>query len=126
VDLAKSHQTVPQVQAMLHGDKARKDVLVDYGFRLAEDLMEYYADLGVRVQYLHSDVDTRERIEESDADTQLFAACTDNEGHEHHQGRRRGNGGIVRGPTCIVWHWRQRRAELHLGTSSWETGRRAL
>jgi len=31
--------------------------------RLAEDLTEYYADLGVRVRYLHSEVDTLERIE---------------------------------------------------------------
>ena len=31
--------------------------------RMAEDLTEYYSDLGVRVKYLHSDVDTLERIE---------------------------------------------------------------
>jgi excinuclease ABC subunit B len=31
--------------------------------RMAEDLTEYYADLGVRVRYLHSDVDTLERVE---------------------------------------------------------------
>src|SRR5687767_11507514 len=31
--------------------------------RMAEDLTEYYTDLGVRVKYLHSDVDTLERIE---------------------------------------------------------------
>ncbi|HYQ25893.1 MAG TPA: helicase-related protein, partial [Polyangiaceae bacterium] len=31
--------------------------------RMAEDLTEYYAELGVRVRYLHSDVDTMERIE---------------------------------------------------------------
>jgi excinuclease ABC subunit B len=31
--------------------------------RLAENLTEYYADLGVRVRYLHSDVETLERIE---------------------------------------------------------------
>ncbi len=31
--------------------------------RMAEDLTEYYADLGVRVKYLHSDVDTLERID---------------------------------------------------------------
>jgi excinuclease ABC subunit B len=31
--------------------------------RMAEDLTEYYAELGVRVRYLHSDVDTLERIE---------------------------------------------------------------
>jgi len=31
--------------------------------RMAEDLTEYYRDLGVRVQYMHSDVETLERIE---------------------------------------------------------------
>ena len=31
--------------------------------RMAEDLTEYYQDLGVRVRYLHSDIDTIERVE---------------------------------------------------------------
>jgi excinuclease ABC subunit B len=31
--------------------------------RMAEDLTEYFADLGIKVRYLHSDVDTLERIE---------------------------------------------------------------
>jgi len=31
--------------------------------RMAEDLTEYFADLGVRVKYLHSDVETLERVE---------------------------------------------------------------
>jgi excinuclease ABC subunit B len=31
--------------------------------RLAEDLTDYYQDLGVRVRYLHSDIDTIERVE---------------------------------------------------------------
>jgi len=31
--------------------------------RMAEDLTEYYGELGVRVRYLHSDIDTLERIE---------------------------------------------------------------
>ncbi len=31
--------------------------------RMAEDLTEYYAELGVRVKYLHSDVDTLDRVE---------------------------------------------------------------
>lgn len=30
--------------------------------RMAEDLTEYFRDLGVRVEYLHSDIDTLERI----------------------------------------------------------------
>jgi excinuclease ABC subunit B len=149
----ESHQTVPQVRGMYHGDRSRKEVLVAYGFRLpsaldnrplnfeeweqrtgqvlfvsatpgpyelkqsggavveqiirptglvdppidirpvkgqvddllaeirdragrservlvttltkrmAEDLTTYYQELGVKVRYLHSDIETLERIE---------------------------------------------------------------
>ena len=149
----ESHQTVPQVRGMFFGDRSRKEVLVEYGFRLpsaldnrplsfdewerrvpqtvfvsatpgpyelqksggvvveqvirptglmdppievrpvkgqvddllmeirarverkertlvttltkrmSEDLTQYYHELGVRVRYLHSDIDTLERIE---------------------------------------------------------------
>ncbi len=149
----ESHQTVPQVRGMYAGDRARKEVLVEYGFRLpsaldnrplnfkewearikqavyvsatpgpwelkesggvvveqiirptglvdptidirpvsgqvddllgeirkvvakgervlvttltkkmSEDLTQYYQELGVRVRYLHSDIETLERIE---------------------------------------------------------------
>ncbi|MCA9509296.1 MAG: UvrB/UvrC motif-containing protein, partial [Myxococcales bacterium] len=31
--------------------------------RMAEELTEYYADLGIRIRYLHSDIDTVERME---------------------------------------------------------------
>lgn len=31
--------------------------------RMAEDLTEYYGELGVRVRYLHSDIDTLQRVE---------------------------------------------------------------
>lgn len=34
----ESHMTVPQVRAMYHGDRSRKTVLVDYGFRLPSAL----------------------------------------------------------------------------------------
>ncbi|MEZ4406909.1 MAG: excinuclease ABC subunit UvrB [Polyangiales bacterium] len=149
----ESHQTIPQVGSMYKGDRARKETLVGYGFRLpsaldnrplkfdefeervkraiyisatpgdyelgksggkfveqiirptglidpeievrpvatqvddllgeirtrvkneqrvlvttltkrmAEDLTEYYQDVGVKVRYLHSDIDTLERVE---------------------------------------------------------------
>ena len=149
----ESHQTVPQIRGMYAGDRARKEVLVSYGFRLpsaldnrplnfdewkvragqivfvsatpgpyemaqaqgvvveqiirptgltdppievrpvkgqvddllreirgraargervlvttltkrmSEDLTQYYQELGVRVRYLHSDIDTLERVE---------------------------------------------------------------
>ena len=31
--------------------------------RMAEDLTEYYHDIGIRVQYLHSEIETLERVE---------------------------------------------------------------
>ncbi len=34
----ESHQTMPQVRAMYHGDRSRKQTLVDYGFRLPSAL----------------------------------------------------------------------------------------
>jgi len=44
--------------------KRRERVLVTtLTKRMAEDLTEYYADLGIRVKYLHSDIDTLERVE---------------------------------------------------------------
>ena len=30
----ESHQTIPQLRGMYHGDRSRKDNLVEYGFRL--------------------------------------------------------------------------------------------
>ena len=36
--LDESHQTVPQLRGMYHGDRSRKQVLVDYGFRLPSAL----------------------------------------------------------------------------------------
>jgi len=38
VIIDESHQTVPQVRGMYHGDKSRKEVLVQYGFRLPSAL----------------------------------------------------------------------------------------
>jgi excinuclease ABC subunit B len=34
----ESHQTIPQLHAMYHGDRSRKQTLVDYGFRLPSAL----------------------------------------------------------------------------------------
>ncbi len=38
VFIDESHQTMPQIRAMYNGDKQRKSVLVDYGFRLPSAL----------------------------------------------------------------------------------------
>src|SRR5580700_3519621 len=34
----ESHQTIPQLQGMYHGDRSRKNILVNYGFRLPSAL----------------------------------------------------------------------------------------
>jgi len=34
----ESHQTIPQLHAMWHGDRSRKEVLIEYGFRLPSAL----------------------------------------------------------------------------------------
>jgi excinuclease ABC subunit B len=44
-------------------DKNERVLVTTLTKRMAEDLTEYYAELGVRVRYLHSDVETLERIE---------------------------------------------------------------
>jgi excinuclease ABC subunit B len=38
VFLDESHQTVPQLRGMFHGDRSRKETLVDFGFRLPSAL----------------------------------------------------------------------------------------
>jgi len=57
-----------QVDDLLDEIKARADrdervLVTTLTKRMAEDLTEYYADLGIRVRYLHSDIDTLERVE---------------------------------------------------------------
>ncbi|OQX69657.1 MAG: excinuclease ABC subunit B [Sorangiineae bacterium NIC37A_2] len=44
-------------------DKDQRVLVTTLTKRMAEDLTEYYAELGIKVRYLHSDVDTMERVE---------------------------------------------------------------
>src|SRR5262245_19401814 len=44
-------------------EKTERVLVTTLTKRMAEDLTEYYAELGVRVRYLHSDIDTLERVE---------------------------------------------------------------
>ncbi len=44
-------------------EKKQRVLITTLTKRSAEDLTEYYAELGIKVKYLHSDVDTLERIE---------------------------------------------------------------
>jgi excinuclease ABC subunit B len=57
-----------QVDDLLHEARARAErgertLITTLTKRMAEDLTEYYRDLGLRVRYMHSDVETLERIE---------------------------------------------------------------
>ncbi len=57
-----------QVDDLLDEIKARADrnervLVTTLTKRMSEDLTEYYSDLGIRVRYLHSDIDTLERVE---------------------------------------------------------------
>jgi excinuclease ABC subunit B len=47
----------------LRADKDERVLITVLTKRMAEDLTEYLADNGVRVRYLHSDIDTVERVE---------------------------------------------------------------
>jgi excinuclease ABC subunit B len=44
-------------------DKGARVLVTTLTKRLAEDLTDYYQELGVKVRYLHSDIDTIERVE---------------------------------------------------------------
>ncbi len=44
-------------------EKGQRVLVTTLTKRMAEDLTEYYRDLGVRVRYLHSDIETLERVE---------------------------------------------------------------
>jgi len=57
-----------QVDDLLHEIRLRVDrnervLVTTLTKRMAEDLTEYYSELGIRVRYLHSDIDTIERVE---------------------------------------------------------------
>jgi excinuclease ABC subunit B len=44
-------------------EKGQRTLVTTLTKRMAEDLAEYYQKLGLKVQYLHSDIDTIERVE---------------------------------------------------------------
>jgi excinuclease ABC subunit B len=57
-----------QVDDLLHeirlrAARAERVLVTTLTKRMAEDLTQYYQELGVRVRYLHSDIETLERIE---------------------------------------------------------------
>ncbi|GMQ79860.1 MAG: excinuclease ABC subunit UvrB [Thermodesulfobacteriota bacterium] len=44
-------------------DRAERVLVTTLTKRMAEDLTEYYSDMGIKVQYLHSDIGTLERMD---------------------------------------------------------------
>ncbi len=50
-------------EVRLRAERNERVLVTTLTKRMAEDLTTYYRDLGVRVRYIHSDVDTLERIE---------------------------------------------------------------
>ena len=50
-------------EILIHQDRNERVLVTTLTKRMAEDLTEYYADLGIRVRYLHSDISTLERID---------------------------------------------------------------
>ena len=50
-------------EILIHQDRNERILVTTLTKRMAEDLTEYYSDLGIRVRYLHSDINTLERID---------------------------------------------------------------
>ena len=50
-------------EVLIHQKRNQRVLVTTLTKRMAEDLTEYYADLGVKVRYLHSDISTLERMD---------------------------------------------------------------
>ncbi|HET9531399.1 MAG TPA: excinuclease ABC subunit UvrB [Blastocatellia bacterium] len=64
VDVRPVHGQIDDLLAEIRERVARDErvLVTTLTKKMAEDLTEYYAELGVRVRYLHSDIETLERI----------------------------------------------------------------
>jgi len=65
IDVRKAYNQVDDLlEEILNRQNKQERVLVTtLTKRMAEDLTEYFADLGIRVRYLHSDISTLERMD---------------------------------------------------------------
>jgi excinuclease ABC subunit B len=65
IDVRKAYNQVDDLlEEILNRQQNQERVLVTtLTKRMAEDLTEYFADLGIRVRYLHSDISTLERMD---------------------------------------------------------------
>jgi len=50
-------------EILLHQERNHRVLVTTLTKRMAEDLTEFYSDLGIRVRYLHSDISTLERMD---------------------------------------------------------------
>lgn len=50
-------------EARVRAERGERTLITTLTKRMAEDLTEYYRDLGLRIRYMHADVETLERIE---------------------------------------------------------------
>jgi excinuclease ABC subunit B len=50
-------------EILIHQNRSQRILVTTLTKRMAEDLTEYYSDLGVKVRYLHSDISTLERMD---------------------------------------------------------------
>ncbi|UCD82487.1 MAG: excinuclease ABC subunit UvrB [Desulfobacterales bacterium] len=50
-------------EILIHQKRNQRILVTTLTKRMAEDLTEYYADLGIKVRYLHSDISTLERMD---------------------------------------------------------------
>ncbi|MBT8372638.1 MAG: excinuclease ABC subunit UvrB [Deltaproteobacteria bacterium] len=50
-------------EILIHQKRGERVLVTTLTKRMAEDLSEYYADIGIRVRYLHSDISTLERMD---------------------------------------------------------------
>ena len=50
-------------EILVHQERNQRILVTTLTKRMAEDLTEYYSDLGIQVRYLHSDINTLERMD---------------------------------------------------------------
>ncbi len=65
IDVKKADNQVDDLLEEIRAriEKKERVLVTTLTKRMAEDLTEYYSDLGIRVRYLHSDIHTLERME---------------------------------------------------------------
>ncbi len=65
IDVRKAENQVDDLfeEILLRQQRNERVLVTTLTKRMAEDLTEYYSDLGVRVRYLHADISTLERVD---------------------------------------------------------------